>query len=187
MAEKKMIQVKNRSMGVAVYKVDDIRRKFMPGETKKIPKAELEHLTYIPGGQEILTNFLQIVDDEEVIQDLGIHKELEYDMSEVDIYNLMKNGTIEEFLDCLDFAPQGVKDIIKKLAVEMPLENTAKRKAIKDKTGFDVTKAIEQMEAANIEDDGEAPAAAPKRRVQKTTASTTKTRRATKTTTANAE
>ena len=55
----------------------------------------------------------------------------------------MKNGSLEQFLDCLDFAPDVIKDMIKDLAVELPLNDMAKRQAIQDKLGFDVTKAIE--------------------------------------------
>jgi hypothetical protein len=40
---------------------------------------------------------------------------------------LLKNGSKEAFLDCLDFAPEGVLDLIKKFAVELPLDNYDKR------------------------------------------------------------
>ena len=49
----------------------------------------------------------------------------------------------DDFLDCLDFAPVGVIDLIKQLAVSLPLNDMEKREAIKNKFGFDVTKAIE--------------------------------------------
>jgi len=39
----------------------------------------------------------------------------------------MKTGSLDEFLDCLDFAPEGVTDLIKTLAVELPLNDVAKR------------------------------------------------------------
>jgi hypothetical protein len=55
-----MYNVKNRSAGVAVYKIPEmgIRRSFAPGEVKQISAEELEKLTYRPGGMAILTNFL---------------------------------------------------------------------------------------------------------------------------------
>ena len=52
-------------------------------------------------------------------------------------------GSMDEFLDCLDFAPDGVIDLVKNLAVTLKLNDYAKREAILEKTGFDVTKAIE--------------------------------------------
>jgi hypothetical protein len=56
--------------------------------------------------------------------------------------DLLKNGTQEAFLDCLDFAPQGVIDLIKKYAVSLPLSDYNKRQALKQKTGFDVDVAL---------------------------------------------
>jgi len=49
---------------------------------------------------------------------------------------------MEQFLDCLDFAPAGVIELIKKFAVSLPLDNYEKRQALKAKTGLDVDKAI---------------------------------------------
>jgi hypothetical protein len=54
----------------------------------------------------------------------------------------MEEGTLDEFLDCLDFAPIGVIDLIKRYAVALPLSDYNKRKAIKDKLGYDVDAAI---------------------------------------------
>jgi len=39
----------------------------------------------------------------------------------------MTTGSLDEFLDCLDFAPEGVKDLIKTLSVELPLNDVSKR------------------------------------------------------------
>jgi len=62
MAETKFYNVKNRSAGVVIYRIpeDNIRREFMPGETKVIPLLELQKLSYQPGGQMVMNNFLQI-------------------------------------------------------------------------------------------------------------------------------
>ena len=68
--------------------------------------------------------------------------EPEYNMSVEDVKKLMLEGSLDAFLDCLDFAPAGVIQIIKDLAVKLPLNDVAKRKAIKDKTNFDVDRAI---------------------------------------------
>lgn len=55
----------------------------------------------------------------------------------------MEIGTLDQFLDCLDFAPEVIKELIKTMAVELPLNDMSKREAIKEKLGFDVSKAIE--------------------------------------------
>lgn len=147
--------VKNRSAGVAVYKIPElgVRRSFAPGEVKKISAEELEKLTYRPGGMAILANFLQIM-DQEGIEKVGLRPEPEYYMNEEDIIKLMQNGTLDEFLDCLDFAPPGVIDLIKKLSVSLPLSDISKRMALKDKTGFDCDAALKHV-MEEKEDNGE--------------------------------
>ena len=139
--------VKNRSSSVVVYRIPEsnLRREFAPGETKKIPFGELEKLTYQQGGREMLEQFLQIV-DEAVTQDLNVHREVEYDMSENQIKELLLTGSIDAFLDALDFAPMGVIDLIKSLSVSLPLTDFNKRKVLKEKTGFDVDKALAHIE-----------------------------------------
>lgn len=159
-------RVKNRSAGVAVYRIPElgVRRSFVPGEVKRISAEELEKLTYQPGGLAILSNFLQIL-DKEGIEQVGIHTEPEYFMSEEDIIKLIKTGSVDAFLDCLDFAPPGVIDIIKRLSVSLPLEDMNKRIALKEKIGFDVDAAIRHV-MEEKEDEKPEDNSAPKRRVQ---------------------
>lgn len=135
--------VKNRSAGIVLYKIPEegITRRFAPGETKRISYQELLQLSYQPGGREIMANFLQI-QSEGVPKSLGIKTEPEYYMSEKDVVTLLRDGSLEQFLDCLDFAPAGVIELIKKFAVELPLEDYKKREALKAKTGFDVDRAV---------------------------------------------
>ena len=150
-----MYNVKNRSAGVAVYKIPElgIRRSFQPGEVKQISAEELEKLTYRPGGMAMLSNFLQI-QSAEGLQRIGLNPQPEYHMSEQDIAKLMDSVSLDEFLDCLDFAPPGVIDLIKKLSVSLPLGDISKRKALKDKTGFDCDAALKHV-MEEKEDDGE--------------------------------
>lgn len=141
-----MYNVKNRSAGVAVYKIPElgIRRSFAPGEVKQISAEELEKLTYQPGGMAMLSGFLQIMEPEG-IKKVGLNPQPEYHMSEKDIANLMINGSIDEFLDCLDFAPPGVIDLIKKMSVSLPLADYQKKAALKAKTGFDCDAALKHV------------------------------------------
>ena len=143
-----MYNVKNRSASMVVYKIPEsnIRREWQPGETKRISFKELEQLSYQSGGRELMANFLQVV-EEEVTDTFGINRQPEYDMSEQQIVDLLKSGSREAFLDALDFAPIGVLDLIKKFAVALPLEDMFKREALKEKTGFDVDKAIANEKA----------------------------------------
>ena len=147
--------VKNRSASMVVYKIpeDGIRREFAPGESKKISYSELEKLSYQSGGRALMSNFLQIT-DESVTNNLNIHTEAEYYMSEEQIAELIKHGSLDAFLDCLDYAPVGVIDLLKKYAVSLPVTDINKRKALKEKTGFDVDVAIKNIEAEKAEDSG---------------------------------
>ena len=143
MAKTYYYNVKNRSAGVVLYTIpeDKVRRRFTPGETKRISYEELLHLSYQPGGRELMANFLQI-QSAGVPASLGIKTEPEYYMSENQIVDLLKHGTLDQFLDCLDFAPEGVIELIKQFAVSLPLDNYEKRQALKEKLGFDVDAAI---------------------------------------------
>ena len=150
-----MYNVKNRSAGVATYRIPElgIRRSFQAGEVKKISAEELEKLTYRPGGMALLANFLQIMEPEAIAK-VGLNPQPEYHMSEQDIAKLMMTGSIDEFLDCLDFAPPGVIDLIKKLSVSLPMTDFQKVNALKAKTGFDAAAALKH-EMESKEDDGE--------------------------------
>lgn len=151
---KKMCKVKNRGASVVVYRIPElgIRRSFAPGETKEIDYEELEKLTYRPGGMTILTKFLQI-QDSETINSFGMRVEPEYYMNEQDVMKLIANGSLDAFLDALDFAPIGVIDLIKKYSISMPLVDISKRKALKEKLGFDVESALKHIEEEK--DDGQ--------------------------------
>ena len=87
-----MYNVKNRSASVVVYTIpeNNIRREFMPGETKKISKEELDQLSFQPGGRTLMASFLQIQSDE-ALQDLNIPVEPEYYMNEQQIVDLIKS------------------------------------------------------------------------------------------------
>ena len=165
----KFYNVKNRSAGVVIYRIpeDNIRREFMPGETKVIPLPELQKLSYQPGGQMVMDNFLQI-QGIEAQTTLNIQAEQEYNYSEQDIIRIMNEGSLDEFLDMLDFAPMGVMDLVRQFAISLPLNDIPKRRALKEKTGFDVNAALTHVEEEKQEDleNGIAEATAPQRRVK---------------------
>lgn len=161
-----VFNVKNRSAGLVGYNIpeENIRREFAPGETKKISFYELEKLSYQPGGVRLMEEFLLIYNTD-AVEELNLSTEQEYFMTEADVIKLLREGSEDEFLDALDFAPQGVLDLIKTLSVSLPLNDYNKRKRLKEKTGFDVDAAIKNWEAEKAEE--RKPAAAPaKRRVQ---------------------
>ena len=151
----KMCNVKNRGAGYVTYRIpeDGIRRSFAPGEVKTISFEELEKLTYQAGGMAILTKYLQ-VQDIETINKFNMRVEPEYHMSEQDVANVMMSGSLDAFLDVLDFAPVAVIDLVKDMSVKLPLVDMAKRKALKEKTGFDVDAALKHIEEDKEDEQG---------------------------------
>lgn len=147
-----LIKVKNRNNGAVGYEVADldVRRRFSPNEEKEIEFEELRLLSFVPGGEYMLNHYLYI-DNKEAVQKLLGNVEPEYKYTDEDIKNLLLNGSVAELQDCLDFAPSGVVELVKKYAVDLKLNDIQKRKAIKDITGFDVTKAVEVNEETEDE------------------------------------
>lgn len=157
--ENKMIKVSNRDSGNVGYQIPEsgVRRDFAMGETKNIPVEELKQLMYVPGGEFILKNLL-IVHDKNVLNEiLNIKTEPEYFYTEAEIKTLLTSGTIEQLQDCLEFAPDGVIEIIKKMSVDMKLPDTNKRQVITEMTGFNIDNAINVNKIMEVQD--EAPAA----------------------------
>ena len=155
----RVINVKNRSSATVGYTLPDtgVSRNWTPGEIKKgVTVGELEQATFIPGGFKIIQDYLQIADPE-VCEFLGIDMEPEYKYGEAEIRIMLESGTIEQFLDCLDFAPQGVLDLIKKIAVETKLNDFRKREAIKQKLGLDISLAISNAEFSSSKEDSVTP------------------------------
>ena len=161
----KMYLVTNRSAGTVGYAVPDLgvkNRFFQIGETKRISARELEGLSYVPGGRVLLSEYLQIR-DEEIRQDLIGKVEPEYNMSIEDVKNLILTGSQDEWLDCLDFAPEGVIELIRQLSIELPLTDTIKMESFQKKTGINIARAIQ----AKKEEEAEVAAAKAKQEEEK--------------------
>ena len=150
----KIVVVQNRGQGRVGYNIPDLgnlQRDFQPNETKEITYEELFKLSQVPGGMYIIENYL-IIKDEEVINSLLGEVEPEYNYTDEDVKKIMIEGTLDEFEDCLNFAPTGVIELIKTLAVSLPLNDINKRELILKKTGFSVTNAIKNIEEEEVED-----------------------------------
>lgn len=149
MSDIKKVSVKNRSSSMVVYSVPEmgIRREFAPNEIKTVTMDELNALSYLPGGMNLIRKHL-FIQDESALEEMSVKVEPEYYLDEKGVIELLEKGSMDAFLDCLDFAPEGVLDLIKKHAVALPVNDTRKRDAIKEKMGFDVTAAIKHLEEA---------------------------------------
>lgn len=168
-----MYLVTNRSASMVVYSIpeDNIRREFQPGETKKISHGELEKLSYQSGGTYLINNYL-LIRNEAAIQELGVPTEPEYFMTDVEVVDLIQNGSLDAWLDCLDFAPEGVIEMVKRLSVTVPLNDFEKRRTLKEKTGFNVDAAIRHVEEEREEEGNNTNTTTAKRRVQSAEAPT---------------
>lgn len=173
MEKTKLIKVVNRDCGTVCYTIPEmgIKRAYAPREQKEVTFGELQALSYQPGGDVLLSDFLVIKDKDAAAELLG-RVEPEYYYTADEIRHLLEYGSLDQLLDCLDFAPEGVLDLVKDIAVDLPLNDITKRRAIRDKLGFDVTRAIE---IKNTKFDGEEND--PNNRKLYSTTGNTKTRR----------
>lgn len=147
----------------------NISRTFNPREVKKISVKELRALEYARGGRKLLTKYLA-VHNEELLEEFGMEVEAEYYWTEDDVRKLLLSteaDSLPRLQDALEFAPAGIVEVIKRLAVEMEINDMSKRQAIIDATGFNVNNAIriQQEDREGIDDTEETPVAR-KRRVQ---------------------
>ena len=170
-----LINVRNRNNGTTGYTLADgakETRLWAENEVKKITFAELKRVSYLPGGAELLRDYL-VIEDPAAIEALNvgidIQEQPEYLYTENEIRDLLFNGSLDELKDFLDFSPDGGIEIAKQIAVNEELPDMRKRKIISEATGFNINTAIEindMMKDSSIAED-----AAPKkqRRVAKET------------------
>ena len=151
--------VTNRSSGMVIMTVPEmhIRRVFYPGETKEVEFKELKSVVNQPGGRELLYGYLLIKDPvaAKELMNIDLGTEVEYNMSEAQVKKWINTCSLDEFKDALDFAPAGVKDLIKKFAVELPLNDVEKRETMLKQIGFDVDAAIRIKKEAETPESGE--------------------------------
>lgn len=151
-----IIKVTNRDNGMVGYTIPDLNnltRTFAAGETKEVSMEELRKLAWLPGdGGLILLRDYLVLDNKEAVEELLNQVEPEYFYTEEDVKNLLLNGSLDALKDCLDYAPVGTIDLVKQMAVELPLNDVAKRKAILEMTGFNVDSAIMINDATDEEE-----------------------------------
>lgn len=156
-----MAKVTNRSGGTCVYRIPDknIRRVFQPHESKNISEEELNDAVSQPGGRALFYHYLQIEDNSIASKVLNLQLEPEYSLTEEEMPTWLVSCSLDELKDALDFAPEGVKDLIKSYAVSLRLNDMNKIQAIKEALNFDVIEAIK-----NTSDNEENKSTAPVRR-----------------------
>ena len=157
-----LVKVTNRDNGFVGFQIPDmnIHRNFAPRESKQIALSELKALQFVPGGEFTLRNLL-IVNDMSALSALNMADvEPEYHYTEDDVRTLLHQGSLDQLEDALNFAPEGVINLIKDIAVKEEVADVRKRDLIYKKTGFNVNNAINVnhiMEAESVEEVEAAP------------------------------
>lgn len=151
-----VVPVRNRNRGTTCYKLlNGIQREFAPGQTRDIDLEELRELAVAPGGEYALKHYF-IINDQDALSALSIETEPEYFYTEAEVKKLLEEGTLDQLEDCLNFAPEGVLELVKKISVETELPDMRKRKLIDKIIGFNVDNAITVNEIMNENDDDSA-------------------------------
>lgn len=179
--DNKMVKVTNRSRGTVGYTIPDmgnLQRFFAYGETKVVPMEEIRKLDWTPGGAVLLRDYLKI-EDADVVEEILHDVEPEYNYTEAEIKEILLNGSMDQVMDTLDFAPEGVIDLMKDLAIKLEIPDVRKRNAISERTKSDVSKAIEINQLSKLEEETSTDTGAKQRRTQPVTAKSANTGRRT--------
>ena len=154
-----IIKITNRSTGIVGYSVPDlnIQRSFTPGETKEVTVEEVQRLKKTKGGKKLLEKYF-ILHNEDVVKEILGEVEPEYFYTEAEVKELLLRGSLEQLDDCLTFGNEGVFDMIKKLAVDLEINDISKRDLILKKLGYNVTNAINvsKMDSEDKSEENEA-------------------------------
>ena len=142
------IRVYNRSNSSVFYKDEETgkTRVWEPAingvETyKDLTFDEIQRVVNSRGGKILFEEYLTIK-DKAICDELDIKcpKEYFYDIKE--ITKILQSGTDFELVEMLENAPEGVKDSVKQIAIEIRLDSSRKRDIIKRLLNFDVNFAI---------------------------------------------
>lgn len=172
------IQVQNLTAHRVGFSDEDTHRRFIfqGYEKKTIPAEILRRLNYSRGGAVLLREYLSVKNDE-LAREFGVDVEdiVEYNWTAEDVDRVLTTGTVDELLDALDFGPEGIKDLILERGRAIGVTDVNKVKAIKEKTGCDLSHVAEIEEALDEKQEKKEPA---KRR---SSSSSTTTKRRTST------
>ena len=147
--DKDIVEISNKINGVVAYTIperNNLVRHFNPYEHKKVEMEELRALSYNNGGRRLMESYLTI-HNKEALEELLGEVEPEHFYTTEDIHKLLESGTIAQFEDFLNFAPEGTVEQMKDIAISTRLNDNRKREMIKKKLGFDISNASRLLEA----------------------------------------
>lgn len=148
-----LVPVRNMVDHKVVYTIPELNRRvvFEPFQEKKVPAGELRALNYAAGGEVLLHNYI-CVKSNDLREEFNIPSDqVEYDWTLEDIHRILEdlNTPIEELEDALDFAPDGIRELIVDSAVNWKIPDSNRRKIISKMTGVNIDKKIEFLEMVN--------------------------------------
>lgn len=147
----KMVAVTNRDNGEVFAKLSGGRTiDFNRGQTKKVSLDDLAEINSTEGGRVLLREYL-VIGDKAALDFLEMQPEPEYYYSEKEIKKLLTEGSLDQLEDCLNFAPEGVLNLLKDMALEMEIPDVRKRKLIAQKTGFNIDNILQVKAALDVE------------------------------------
>lgn len=175
-SDETMVEVRSLTdLPVTLFQKDkNLRITFQKNQVRKMKAGDIRELNFEPGIHVLFTEYLS-VGDPELAAEIGVSEqvlEYEYQWTIDDVKNLLTERSLEELEDVLNCAPQGIVDTIVDQAVEMRLNDVAKRDLIKQYTGQDITKKLEVKDRTESAANGDAPKTTSSqggRRIQKTT------------------
>ena len=177
------VKVRNMVDYTVGYRIeeDNVRRQFSPHEIKTVTAGELRKLDYTRGGHVLLTSYLA-VQNKSLAEEFGIEEDVfsnEYNWDAARVDEVLLSEPIEILQDAMDFAPEGILQLIKDRAIALRLDSMDKRKVISDGMNIDLNNMIGLAEKAATDDKPAAPKKTRRSSASKSSASTqTKTRRA---------
>lgn len=148
--EKTRVEVESIGVGSVGYQPEHnplIRRKWdKPGVKKKIPFEEIQEVMSSTGGYNLFRYHL-LIKDPEVREALDLPVEAADLMSDKDLEDLL-NGSLPNLKKKIDSLSKELQKRLAEKAVEMNIDSVPKIKLIKDVTGIDVYKMLEQKNEA---------------------------------------
>ena len=149
MTDKQFIRVKNLTGSIVVYNIpeDNVRRKFGAFEEKEISYDELQKLYYQNGGETLIKDYLQI-QDKKVAAEFGVDEESfdnEYSWDKEKVDKVLTEEHIDVLHDALDFAPEGIIDLIVSEAIRLRIVDINKRNLIQECTGKNINNMIQNQ------------------------------------------
>lgn len=148
-----------------------IFRRLAPYASMTVTAEELRQSANLPGVIDLFRNYVRI-GNKSLAEEFGVPGDaVEYNWTQKDVDYAITTADIDVLLDALDFAPQGIVEMIVDRAVTLEISDMTKRQAIFEKTGNDITKMIQTKHAYDsvTSDDDKADEKATKRRVQQAT------------------